>query len=246
MYGLPNASLLVDIELNMQGEKATRFVENFQRMAMIEHSFDHGEERQCLVLAKGEDNLKIAQDAGAALVGGPDLIKNIQSGDVKLTDYQFVIAHPNIMADMVAIRGLLKRKFPNPKNGTLGVNLAAMIKQYMNGIQYAVTKDEHQQNFGVIRTCIGTLEMDTDKLEANLVALLNDVNTIRPRRDGRFVSRVLLRCPPSGEKLKIDPFVYIPEMGRSRKADAAAAEDELAEDEDADEPEQKQVAAASN
>lgn len=234
MYGHPDAALLVDIELNMQAEKATRFMENFQRMAMIEHSFEHGEERQILVFAKGEDNLKAAQEAGAALVGGPDLIKNVQSGDVLLPDYQFVVAHPNIMADMVAIRGLLKRKFPNPKNGTLGVDLAGMVRQYLNGIQYSARKDEHQQNYGTIRTCIGRLDMDAAHLEANLVALLKDVNAVRPRRAGRFVTRVLLRCPPSREVLKIDPFVYIPESGKARNAAQAAQEEEEAEEAEAE------------
>lgn len=240
MYGQPDAELLVDIELNMQGEKATRFTDNFQRMAMIEHAFAHGEERQILVLAKGEDQLKAAQEAGAALVGGSDTIKAIQSGDLKLGDYQFVIAHPNIMPELVAVRGLLKRKFPNPKNGTLGANLVEMVQQYLNGIQYATQRDEHQQNFGVIRTCVGRLDMPTEHLEANLAALLRDVNVVRPRREGRFVTRVLLRSLPSSERLKIDPFVYIPEGGKSRKAAAQEAEDAAtAETEEADEAEEE-------
>lgn len=54
MYNEPNAPLNVTIELNMQGEKITRFVEKFQRMAMIPHSFDHKEERNIMVLAKGD------------------------------------------------------------------------------------------------------------------------------------------------------------------------------------------------
>lgn len=54
MYNEPNALLNVTIELNMQGEKKTRFVDKFQRMAMIPHKFDRNEERNILVLAKGE------------------------------------------------------------------------------------------------------------------------------------------------------------------------------------------------
>lgn len=57
MYGRPDAQLNVQIELNMQGEKITRFIDNFQRMAMIQHKFDHGEERQIMVLSKGEVSL---------------------------------------------------------------------------------------------------------------------------------------------------------------------------------------------
>lgn len=206
---------------------------------------------QFLLISHFQDNLKIASEAGAALVGGPDLIKNIQSGDVKLTDYQFVIAHPNIMPDMVAVRGLMKRKFPNPKSGTLGINLAEMVQQYLNGIQYGATKDEHQQNYGIIRTCIGRLDMDAGHLESNLVALLKDVNTIRPRREGTFITRVILKSPPSRECLKINPFLYVPEKNEKRssagssKGGVAHGEEAADDDEDdevADEQEKQEAA----
>lgn len=54
MYGLPNSLVNIEIELNMQAEKITRFVDNFQRTVLIPNKFDHGEERNILVLAKGE------------------------------------------------------------------------------------------------------------------------------------------------------------------------------------------------
>lgn len=54
MYDVPNAPVNVSIELNMQGDKPTRFVSNFQKLVMIDHPFDHGEERQIVVFAKEE------------------------------------------------------------------------------------------------------------------------------------------------------------------------------------------------
>lgn len=90
----------------MQAEKSTRFVDNFQRMALIPHKFAHGEERSILAFAKGQENLKAASDAGATLVGGPELVKDVQNGDLVLTDYQYIVAHPNILPDLVPIRGL--------------------------------------------------------------------------------------------------------------------------------------------
>lgn len=79
--------------------------------------------------------------------------------------------------------------------------------------------------------------MDAAHLEANLVALLKDVTTIRPRRPGKFVSRVLLKCPPSSETLKIDPFVYISEeyvkTGKGVEESVEDAEDEAQEDKEA-------------
>lgn len=157
MYNLPNAPIFAHIELNMQGEKTTRFVENFQRMAMIQHKFDHGEERKIIAFAKGQELLQAASQAGATLVGGPELVKDLQSGDIVASEYQYMVAHPNILPDLVPVRGLLKRKFPNPKNGSLGVDLAAMVQKFMNGIQYTATKDENQQNFGLVHTIIGTV-----------------------------------------------------------------------------------------
>lgn len=115
------------------------------------------------------------------------------------------------MAELVALRGLMKRKFPNPKSETLGANLSEMIAKFSNGISYNGVKDEHQQNFGLISTSIGTLDMDPIKLEENLIALLKDANTVRPKREGKFITRVLLKSPPSSEQLKIDPFLHIPE-----------------------------------
>lgn len=104
-----------------------------------------------------KDILREARDAGAALVGGVDVIGNIQKGDINVHDYQFVLAHPNIMPDMVAVRGLMKRKFPTPRSGTLGTNLSEMVTQFLTGIQYNAVKDDYQQNFAKITTSIGTV-----------------------------------------------------------------------------------------
>lgn len=54
MYDLPNAPLNVLIEMNMQGEKKTRFVGSFERLALIQYPFDHNEERHVLAFAKDD------------------------------------------------------------------------------------------------------------------------------------------------------------------------------------------------
>lgn len=245
MYNLPNAPLHAHIELNMQAEKVTRFVDNFQRMVAIPNRFEHGENRNIIVFAKGQEALKEATDAGATLVGGVELIKEIQNGDLQLSEYPFVLAHPNILPDLVVIRGLLKKsKFPNPRLGTLGTNLAEMIERYSHGIQYSAERDENQKDYGTIRATIGTLQMDHQKLEQNLSILLQDVNSMRPKREGKFITRVLLKSPPSGEALKIDPFLYVPAEGKAapKKGAKAAAAEEVAEESDGEE----EKVAASN
>lgn len=243
MFGVPDAQLFARIELNMQGEKKTRFVENFSRTAFIPNKYDHGEERTVLVFAKGQDVITEAQKAGATLVGGSELVKDIQNGKLQLADYQYVLSHPNMLAELVVLRGLMKKKFPNPKSGTLGPDISEMVQRYRNGVQYKAAKDEFQQDFGLIEACIGTLDMDAQHLEDNLVHLIKDVDSMRPRRDGKFVTRVILKSPPSGEQLKINPFLYIQENYVKTGKGRHQAAEEMDEEEDLDEnPDKKEAA----
>lgn len=53
MYNEPRANVVAHIELNMRAEKATRNIDEFRNIVMIDHTFDHGSERSILVLAKG-------------------------------------------------------------------------------------------------------------------------------------------------------------------------------------------------
>lgn len=155
MYNEPDAPLKVLIELNMEGEKKTRFVDNFYRVAPIPHAFDHGEERNILAFTKDVDMQKEARDLGATLAGGIELIKDIQTGALSMADYHYIVAHPNILPELVSLRGLMKRKFPNPKNGTLGPDMSVMVHKFLHGITYSGIKDEHEQDFGTIDTTIG-------------------------------------------------------------------------------------------
>lgn len=247
VYNVPNAQLIAHVELNMKGDKGTKMVENFHRMAPVKHKFAHGEERSILVLAKGQEFVEIARNAGAAHVGGPELVKDIQNGDIVLSDYQHIIAHPNILPELVPVRGLMKKKFPNPKAGTLGVDIENLVQRFLNGIQYSGMKDEHQNDFGLVTAAIGTLEMDSKHLEENLVSLLQDIDLLRPKRAGNFITRVLLKSPPSPEQFKIDPFLYVPEGKQEVKKETKkgskkpAKVQEVKKDDDDDEPEVKEA-----
>lgn len=245
MYNLPNAPIFAHIELNMQGEKSTKFVETFHRMAPIVHKFEHGEERSILVFTKGLENIEEAKKAGAALAGDINLIKSIQNGDLSLNDYQYYIAHQNMLADLVHIRGLMKRKFPSPRLGTLGTDVVGMINKFMNGITYSVVKDENQKDFALTTVQFGTLDMDINHLEKNLQSLLSDIDSMRPKRTGKFITRVLIKSPPSKEELKIDPFVYVPEeriaTDDKRKKNVVKEEEDEEEGEDEKGDERKEA-----
>lgn len=121
----------------------------------IPYRFDHGDERNVLAFCKSMENQKIALDAGAQVSGGVDLIKQIQNGQVSLQDYNYYVAHTDILVELVALRGLMKRKFPNPKLGTLDVDIKTAVERILYGISYSATKDEFEKDFGIIETVIG-------------------------------------------------------------------------------------------
>jgi large subunit ribosomal protein L1 len=70
--------------------------------------------------------------------------------------------------------------------------------------------------------------MDSKHLENNLISVLKDVDSIRPKRAGKFITRVILKSPPSSELLKIDPFVHVAEtiMKDPKSADIDEEEEE--------------------
>lgn len=90
------------------------------------------------------------------------------------------------------------------------------------------------------------LDMPTDHLVSNFNSLLTSVNTMRPKREGRFITRVILTSSPSKEQLKIDPkdFPFDYEHG-STTGKSKAATSELEEPEE-DEAENEEVVNAKN
>jgi large subunit ribosomal protein L1 len=236
MYNIPNAPIYAHIELNMVGEKVTRIVDNFHRIAKIDYKFNHGEERKILVFTRGIENIEAAKKAGATMAGDASLIKAIQNGDLVVNEFQYVLAHTNMLPDLTHIRGLMKRRFPSPKNGTLGNNLEEMIQRFLNGITYSAIKDENQQNFAEIVSQFGTLDMNPQHLEDNLSSLLKDIDIMRPKREGKFITRVWIKSPPSKERFKINPFLFVPEeKDFTKKPSVSATSEEELEEENIDE-----------
>lgn len=54
MLDAMSATLNMAVEMDMQGDKPTRLVSNFQKLVNIQHRFDHGQKHSILVFAKEE------------------------------------------------------------------------------------------------------------------------------------------------------------------------------------------------
>lgn len=68
--------------------------------------------------------------------------------------------------------------------------------------------------------------MDTSHLEENFCALIKNVNSVRPNREGPFITKCCLVAPPSPERLKIDYSQYIDEVSSNREEEVVHDDEE--------------------
>src|SRR5207302_7471164 len=82
-----------------------------------------GKSKKVLVIA-GADRQKEAQDAGADIVGGEEIVTKIQSES--WTDFDAVIATPDMMRSVGKLGKVLGPRglMPNPKTGTVTTEVA--------------------------------------------------------------------------------------------------------------------------
>lgn len=225
VYNSPDADLYINVELDMRAVKANRYLDEFTRIVSVPHPFQTDSQRSVLVFCKSAELQRSALEAGATVVGATELIKNIQSGELSLQDFRFVVAHPDILPELVSVRGLMKRKFPNQKSGTLGIDIGGIVSKFCTGIEYTARVDKNLKDFGWIFTSVGKLDMDSSQLEENFSSLLKDVNSMRPNREGPFITKCCLVAPPSPERLKVDCSQYIDE-GDSKREEEEEHDDE--------------------
>ncbi|KAL7295287.1 hypothetical protein TKK_0011422 [Trichogramma kaykai] len=236
MYDMPDTLVNIFVELNFRGIK-NKTLDAFHKMVTMKHLFDHGEERNILVFCKKDEQIKAALEGGAALAGGVDIIKLIQNGEVSLNNYDTVLSNPEMMAEVLTLRGLLKKKVPNIKNGTLGLDIADMVYHHVNGIKYSAKPCENFPQYGTTSIPIGKLNMEVEHLEENMQVALNHLMQSKPKRPGPFVLRLRLEAKPSKESFKLDHKLYV-------KQDEEEATDEK-DGEESDEEDQHEEAVAN-
>lgn len=120
--------------------------------------------------AKAED----ARAAGADIVGFEDLAESIKGGNL---NFDVLIASPDAMrlvgqlGQILGPRGLM----PNPKVGTVSVDVAGAVKNAKAGqVQYRTDKN------GIVQCTIGRASFAPEALRENLLALIDALNKAKP------------------------------------------------------------------
>ena len=128
-----------------------------------------------------------AKAAGADFVGNVDLIEEIKRGEIK---FNVCIATPDMMGSVGAVAKILGPKglMPNPKLGTVTVNIAEAVKNSKAGqVEFRADKG------GIIHAGVGKLSFDNDALFQNVKALFDAVVKAKPATSkGVYVKAVFL------------------------------------------------------
>jgi len=143
-----------------------------------------GKSKKVCVIASGE-KLKEAEQAGAEVVGGEDLVEKIQGG---WTDFDACISTPDMMRSVGRLGKVLGPRglMPNPKTGTVTFDIAKAVKEVKAGkVEFRVDKT------GIIHVPVGKIEFSRDQLKENAHMLIDSVIKARPAAlKGKYVKRI--------------------------------------------------------
>ncbi len=161
-----------------------------------------GKSQTVLVLAKG-DQAKAAKEAGADYVGDVDMIEKIEKEN--WFSYDVIIATPEMMPMLGKIGKILGPKglMPNPKTGTVTMDVAKAVKETKMGkVEYRT------DSFGNIHGIIGKASFEEGKLLENLNTFVGAILKIKPATvKGNYVKNISISSTMGpGIKLDLNSF----------------------------------------
>ena len=188
-----DGTLEVAMNLNLDVKKADQ-----QLRGAVVLPNGTGKSKTILVLAKG-DQAKAAREAGADYVGDVDMITKIEKES--WFDYDVIIATPEMMPMLGKIGKLLGPKglMPNPKTGTVTVDVAKAVEETKKGkVKYRT------DSFGNIHGVFGKASFEDAKLIDNLKTFVNVILKAKPATvKGSYVKNISISST-MGPGIKID------------------------------------------
>jgi large subunit ribosomal protein L1 len=163
-----DATIDVSIRLDIDTRQADQQV----RGTLI---LPHGNGKTKKVLAVTSTKEEEAKAAGADFVGGKEMLEKIKNEN--WFDYDVIVATPDMMGELGKMGRLLGPKglMPNPKTGTVSMDIAKAINEIKAGkVEYRTDKE------GNMHISFARVSFDTQKIVDNLNAIISTVLKVRP------------------------------------------------------------------
>lgn len=147
----------------------------------------------------GGDKLMEAEDAGADIVGGQDLVDSLSSGGEIAFDV--AIATPDMMPKVGRLGRLLGPRglMPNPKAGTITRDVATAIREFKAGrIEY------RNDRYGNIAAPVGKASFSEELLLGNLSTLVSEIIRVKPPAAKGTYLRNLTVSSTMGPGVRVD------------------------------------------
>ena len=158
-----------------------------------------GKTQRVLVFAKGP-KAEEAKNAGADFVGAEELIPKIEKEN--WFDYDVIVATPDMMGIVGRLGKILGPKglMPNPKSGTVTMNIEKAIKEIKSGkVEYRLDKNN------IIHLAFGKISFGAEKLYENYTTLMNAIIKAKPSSaKGQYINSISISS-------SMGPGLYIEE-----------------------------------
>jgi large subunit ribosomal protein L1 len=165
-----------------------------------------GKTVRVIVFAEGE-GAKLAEQAGAHLVGSDDLIKKVEGG---WTDFDVALAQRELMGKVGRLGRILGPRglMPNPRSGTVveGQDMDKAVNDARQGrVEFRLDRT------AIIHVPIGKASFEEDKLLENLATVMQEIVKAKPSgAKGQFVrSATLATTMGPGIKLELGPTLAL-------------------------------------
>ena len=157
-----------------------------------------GKTIRVLVFAKGEKATE-AEEAGADFVGGEEYAEKIQKEG--WLEFDKCVATPDMMRVVGKLGRILgpRGMMPNPKVGTVTFDVGKVVKEMKGGrVEYRVEKA------GIIHTPVGKASFDKEKLQANILTVIEALLRARPQAAKGIYMRGVALSSTMGPGIRLD------------------------------------------
>ncbi len=188
-----DATVEVAFKLNIDPRKAEQ---NLRGAVSLPNGT--GKTVRVLVIAKGA-KAQEALAAGADYAGDAEYLEKIKAG---WFEFDTIIATPDMMGELGKLGRVLGPKglMPNPKTGTVTMNIEQTVKEFKAGkVEYRTDK------VGNIQVPVGKVSFSNEKLAENIQAIYKQIVRIKPQTVKGVYIQNLTITSTMGPGIKVNP-----------------------------------------